>query len=114
MISYFDSLSQLTDHSSALNIIDFSSFPLTSLHYREFPNINSITLIFDESSLKEEFIKFNSALNYNCDKLEMIDYEELLSSKSKTYDVVILDFIEPSGLLRNNLLERILYLKVSS
>ncbi|RWS31598.1 hypothetical protein B4U80_01651, partial [Leptotrombidium deliense] len=112
-----DTCSSLIAQMKNVKVLDFSYIPLVGLHLSSMENVEKVVVINDCEQVKkelEEFMNCVEGIDYN--KVCVKEYENILSENGErnVWDLLIVDFVEPSGLLRSNLLERLLYLKVTA
>ncbi|RWS16725.1 putative protein arginine N-methyltransferase 9-like protein [Dinothrombium tinctorium] len=106
--------SSIVTFNHSLRILDFCYFPLVGLHFTTLSNVDQVFIVTECEQVKDEMKEFiNGISTIVKEKIQIKEYEDILNVETKKWDLIIMDFVEPSGLLRSNLLERIYYLKVA-
>ncbi|XP_054166117.1 protein arginine N-methyltransferase 9-like [Oppia nitens] len=89
--AFIKSLNLIIESENISKIIDFSYFPVSSLHCIKSQLLSQLVIVNDDN-----------------------DIQDNIKHKHMTNHLILLDFVEPSGLMRSNLLEKLAYLSIYS
>lgn len=110
----FAEIEKLSSALKNINILDMTFFPVTTFHCSHLSNVAKIVHVIHDDEFRKDISSFVSNTNSKPKKISYFQYEELLANNQcdNLFNVVLTDFIEPTGLIRNNLLEQFTYMKL--
>lgn len=113
---YMNAIKEVIEEQNCKTLIDINYFPVSSLNFIQNKAIDNIFVVTEDEEIKDNIKKFIEICDLKTtDKTVFSTFDQLIANNlSNQKSLVITDFIETSGLIRSNILEKLAYLHLYS
>ena len=114
--NFINAIKEVIERDNIERLIDLSYFPLSTLNFIDNQSLNHIFIVTDDKENEENIKKFVEICNLKLtERISLLNFEEIVSNYSTNQKcLVVTDFIETTGLIRSNVLEKLAFLHIYS